>query len=125
MNNLYIEETRESPQIDFNSQTNILKIKGVSYSENSIAFYKPVFKWLEDYINSLTNEKVAVEFNISYLNTSSTRCMLKILQILENAFSDKKDITINWYYNIENEGLKVLAEEFEEDLLIPFNIVSL
>ena len=124
MNRLFIKETNVSPEIDLNSDTGILKIRGVSYPENAVFFYTPVFTWLEEFIKS-SNDKVIIEIEISYLNTSSTRCLMKILEILDQGHKDGKNITLNWYYDKENDQLKECAEEFKEDLLVEFNIIPI
>lgn len=125
MKKLYIEPTKSTPEIDFDPEKNILSIKGESYPENSFEFYNPIFEWLENYFNNLPNdEKVVFKFDISYLNTSSTKSIMFILDILEEAYENNKNIIINWYYDEDNEFSYEIAESFMEDLNIPFNMIK-
>ncbi|WGS64044.1 DUF1987 domain-containing protein [Marinitoga aeolica] len=125
MKKLYIEPTKATPEIDFDPEKNILSIKGESYPENSFDFYNPIFEWLENYFDNLANnEKVIFKFDISYLNTSSTKSIMFILDILEEAYENNKNIIINWYYDEDNEFSYEIAENFMEDLNIPFNMIK-
>ncbi|MBM7558909.1 DUF1987 domain-containing protein [Marinitoga litoralis] len=125
MKRLYIGPTKSTPEIDFDPEKNVLSIKGESYPENSFEFYNPIFEWLENYFNNLSdNKKVIFKFDISYLNTSSTKSIIFILDIIEEAYKNNKNIIINWYYDEENEFSYEIAETFMEDLNIPFNMIK-
>ena len=43
MSNLYIEQTKSTPRIQFEADSNKLRIEGQSYPENAFKFYEPVF----------------------------------------------------------------------------------
>jgi hypothetical protein len=47
---LAIKNTLKSPSIDFNPETGVFEMSGVSLIENTLDFYKPVLKWLEEYL---------------------------------------------------------------------------
>jgi len=121
---LKVEETKASPLVDFNPNTNILSIKGQSYPENALKFYMPIFEWLKEYFKQLSNEAI---FNIelSYLNTSSTKCIMDFMDMLEDEFGEGKKIKLNWYYDEENDSIYECVEEIKEDLSFPFEIISI
>ena len=48
-----------------------------------------------------------------------------LLERLDEAFRSGKDIQIAWLCNEENESELECAEEFKEDLLLPFEIILL
>ena len=123
MNNLYIQATKSTPEIDFNHETNRLIIKGESYPENSFKFYEPIFEWIEEFIKQV-DSKVTVEISLIYLNTSSTKSIMNLLDILEECHSNGKDIVVNWYYDPENELSYEIALDFKDYLEIEFNIIS-
>ncbi|SHE84879.1 protein of unknown function [Marinitoga hydrogenitolerans DSM 16785] len=125
MEKLIIKPTKSTPEIIFDPEKNILSIKGESYPENSFDFYNPIFEWLENYINNLDIEtEVIFNFDISYLNTSSTKSIMFILDILEEAYNKNKNVKINWYYDEDNEFSYEIAENFMEDLTIPFTLIK-
>ncbi|GAB6189907.1 DUF1987 domain-containing protein [Marinitoga arctica] len=124
MEKLIIKPTKSTPEIIFDPEKNIFSIKGESYPENSFDFYSPVFEWLENYFNNLDTEtQVIFNFDISYLNTSSTKSIMFILDILEDAYENKKNVKINWYYDEDNEFSYEIAENFMEDLNVPFLLI--
>lgn len=85
MDNLYIEGTQDIyyiPTVDFNAKTGILTISGKSNLEDTNQFYLVLLEWLDKYFNEV---KKTVQFNLklSYYNTSSSRSILDILDLLK------------------------------------------
>ncbi|KOA19751.1 hypothetical protein CLHOM_18400 [Clostridium homopropionicum DSM 5847] len=125
MERLYIERTKSTPEIDFDPSNNILKISGQSYPENAFKFYEPIFQWVDDYIKEIQGELlIEIEFKMPYINSSSSKCIIMLLDKFQEAFDSGKDIIINWYYDEENESTIECAEEFKEDLTLPFNLLD-
>lgn len=125
MEKLYIEGTKSTPKIDFDPDKNFLKISGQSYPENAFKFYEPIFQWVDDYIKEIHGELlIEIEFKMPYINSSSSKCIIMLLDKFQEAFDEGKDIIINWYYDEENESTIECAEEFKEDLSLPFNLLD-
>ncbi|MGE5652984.1 MAG: DUF1987 domain-containing protein [Bacillota bacterium] len=124
MNRLLIEQAKATPKVDFDPNSCVLRIEGQSYPENSFKFYEPVFAWVDEY---LANSKAPLTVNItlSYLNTSSSKCMLMLLDKLEDAFRDGQAVVLNWSCDADNESEWECAEEFKEEVTFPFNIIPL
>ena len=123
MNGLYIEKTKSSPEVRFDLQNCRLRIEGQSYPENAFKFYEPVFAWLDEHLSHIEQEVVLeIYFHMPYINTSSSKCVMMLLEKLENAYRDGQKIAIHWYYDSENETALECAEEFKEDLTMPFKI---
>lgn len=123
---LFIEQTKGTPQIDFNPLTNLLKIKGQSYPENAFKFYEPVLNWVDEYLTVAEGEiLINIEFNLPYINTSSSKCIMMFFEKLEKAHSTGKNVIVNWFYDLENESELECAEEFKEDVTVPFNIIPI
>jgi hypothetical protein len=125
MNKLYIEQTKSTPEIDFNPEDNILKIKGQSYPENAFKFYEPLFKWIDEFLEESRGEiAIEINFKMPYINSSSLKCIMMLLDKFEEAYSKGKNVAINWHYDPENESSLECAEEFKDDLTLPFNLVE-
>ena len=123
METLFIEATKSTPEIQFDPGNNKISIKGQSYPENAFKFYEPVFVWMDTYLKQLEQEVVVeLYFNMPYINTSSSKCMMMFLEKLDVAHQTGKKIMIRWYYDRENETALECAEEFKEDLTLPFEI---
>lgn len=123
---LHIEATKSTPEIQFDPGKNKLRIKGQSYPENAFRFYEPVFVWMDAYLRQLEQEVVVeLYFHMPYINTSSSKCMMMFLEKLDEAHQVGKKIMIRWYYDKQNETALECAEEFKEDLTLPFEISPL
>ena len=125
MRELYIEKTKSTPEVRFDPQNNKLAINGQSYPENAFKFYEPIFTWLEEYLQD-ARQGVVLEFYyyMPYINTSSSKCIMMLLEKLENAHQRGQAVSVRWYYDEENEMALECAEEFKEDLTLPFQISS-
>lgn len=119
---IHIDPTSSSPQIHFDEKEKIFMIEGESYPENSFDFYKPVFEWFDEVFPTL--DKMELHLKISYMNSSSVKCILDIMTILEDAYRDGKDVKIKWFYEEENSRSLELAEDFKEDLELPFEVLT-
>lgn len=120
---LTIEGTAKTPTVNLNPSDGIIEIKGRSIPENSIEFYKPVVDWLEEYGNS-PKEKTNVNIQLEYFNTSSSKCILDVLKKLESIAKAGNDITINWYYEEDDEDMLEAGEDYQSIIKIPFKMIE-
>jgi hypothetical protein len=113
---------KSTPRILFDDENKVFNIDGQSYPENSSNFYEPVINWLEAY---LEKEDITFDLNVRllYLNTSSTKAMFYLFDILEDAFEKGKKVSVTWFYNAENEVAKETGEDLLEDFQFPHNIM--
>lgn len=126
MENLVLEGTQSSPDIFFDAKTGVLEIKGKSYPENPAEFYGPVLGWLQEYLGLPDTKSIVVNMEVIYLNSSSSKAFLNLLEALERAAQNGKHITVNWRYHHENETSLECGEEFGEDLeAVTFNLVEI
>lgn len=126
MEELYVEQTKSTPKIYFDQEKSLLRIEGQSYPENAFKFYEPIFKWLENYL-STSQERMVLEiyFHMPYINTSSAKCIMMLLDKMEAAHEAGGKVLVKWYYDQDNDTALECAEEFKEDLELPFEICAL
>jgi len=113
MNDLNIESTKYTPQIVTNLQNGTIDIIGKSYPENTFEFYRPLMDWIEEYFKS-PNSKTTVNMEIIYFNSSSSKLLFDLFDLLEE-HRDLSGIIINWIYDSENESAVEAGEDFIED----------
>jgi len=124
MQNFQIEGSHYIPDVHFNAETGILEISGESYHEYTLEFFQPIFNWLKKYTEE-DGKKIILNFRMTYFNTSSSRRFLEIMNLLEDYhFNKSGDITINWYYEVNDLDMLESGEEYAEDVRVPFNLVS-
>ena len=130
MENLYIKGDESNyyiPTVDFNYETGICTISGKSYIEDTTIFYLRLLEWLDQYFDEVDRP---IEFNVklSYYNTSSSRSILDVFDILKIYEDNGGTVSVNWYCRemdfeviqeevddyMDESDLKILIRIFEE-----------
>ncbi|MEW5772247.1 MAG: DUF1987 domain-containing protein [Thermodesulfobacteriota bacterium] len=125
MQELIIEASKSSPRIHFDPRSHVLEMSGESYPENAAKFYAPVFAWLDEYLARPGEDPVSVNLAISYFNSSSSKALMNLFDMLDEACRAGRRITVNWRYDPENETAQECGEEFKEDVCdLSFNLVA-
>ncbi len=104
MENLKIEGSHKNffvPTVDFNATTGICQIFGESFLEDTMEFYNPVLEWFENYIDSVKGP-IALIIKLTYFNTSTSRSILDILNLLKDYQEEGGEVVVNWHYD-END----------------------
>lgn len=128
MENLYIEGYQDSfyvPTVDFNADTGVCTLEGKSYLEDTSLFYLRLLEWLKQYFEQ---EKKPIQFNIklSYYNTSSSRSMLDMLDLLKMYEEDGGEVEVNWYCReIDYDVTEEEVEDYREESELEINIIKL
>jgi hypothetical protein len=119
MESFYLEGSEETPRINLNKEKGIFEISGRSIPEDPATFYKPVFKWIEQY-KLEANKSTSFIFKLEYFNTASAKIILDILYALEAI----PNITVQWCFQEDDEDMEEAGEEFCELVQIPFEFKS-
>ena len=121
----FIHPTDMSPKIFFDTPNGVFRISGSSRPEHPRAFYSQVDKWIE------LNGKQwmmghPLDLKMRYFNTSSTKCIMEILLLVDKIYRAEKPGIINWYYDAEDvEELETVKDEFESNVQnLRFNYVQ-
>ncbi|MVX64763.1 DUF1987 domain-containing protein [Clostridium chromiireducens] len=123
MNDFITQNTKSTPYVEFINEQKRLIFKGESYPENAYNFYEPIYKFIDEYL-SVFNELIT-EFQLSYINTSSIKCLIILFDKLNENYQSGKKITINWYYDEDNGFDYDMGQDFSMDIDIPFNFISI
>ena len=118
------EQSAKTPFISFDAVGGNFELKGKSIPENSVVFYKPLFEWLENYIENPASH-TTLNIQLDYFNTSSSKCIVDLFKKLEQIQKNGKGLaTINWMHNEEDDDMLEAGEDYRSIIKIPFNIVS-
>lgn len=120
----YISEpSAKAPLIYLDSNGNF-ELKGKSILENTPHFYKPMFEWLDKYIQSPASQTI-LNIQLDYFNTSASKIIVDLFKRLEQVPKNGKgEATINWLYNQEDTDMQEAGEDYKSIIKIPFNLVS-
>jgi hypothetical protein len=113
MESINIKQTETTPKIIFQPSDGLVEIRGDSFPENTFNFYKPLIENLEQYFQN-PQDKTIINLELTYFNSSSSRILYNLFDILEDA-NKNCTIEINWLYDKDNENLEEAGEEFAED----------
>ncbi len=116
MENLKIEATDRSPEIDFQYADLKFCIRGESYPEDVTAFYGQVMEQFTASLTDIGSAQVVFDFELIYFNSSSAKVIMSIFDQLDEAAEAGADVTVNWHYDAEDDTMEELGEEFAEDL---------
>jgi hypothetical protein len=124
MEPILIEGTPKTPSVKFDPEKGVIEIKGRSIPENSIEFYKPLVDWLEFYSKNPL-QKTLVNVQLEYFNTSSSKCILDVFKKLEAIHKANHDVTINWFYEEDDEDMLEAGEDYESIIRVPFKMIEI
>jgi len=113
MENLYIEKSERSPDVNFKIDGNLF-LGGESYPEDTHKFYTDIFNWLEEFVESRP-DTITFTFQLIYFNSSSSKMIYEIFDLLEDANSSVGNLKILWKFNIDDDTMEEYGEEFQED----------
>jgi hypothetical protein len=118
--------SKSTPRVDFNAKNRMLIIKGQSYPENSFKFYDPISQWLDMLFTTVEDDDglIKLEISLPYINTSSTKCILMLLEKFEVAEKNGRNMDVTWYYDKENENELECAQDFKEFVELEFNLIA-
>lgn len=105
--NISIPGSDRTPAVDF--KDDLLTITGRSYMENSVEFYSPVKRMIEEHQGALN-----VEIALDFFNTSSSKCIMDLLFLIDKKSVTGSDCKIKWSYKIDDEDMRDAGEEFRD-----------
>lgn len=120
---LEILPVKTKPKVTFLPEEGQMEIQGESYPENSVEFYEPLIVWLNGYFAEYTKRDIQFNFRLHYFNTSSSKAIMDIMDLLDSHYQKGWDITINWFHEEDDEDIQESGEEFSEGLKVPFKII--
>ena len=124
MNNLEITGTAKTPDVKFEAEQGHLEIKGRSIPENSIEFYNDLLAWIENY-GASPKENTVLDMKLEYFNTSSSKCILDVFKKLETISKSGHKVTINWFYEEDDEDMLEAGEDYDAIIDLPFTMKPL
>jgi hypothetical protein len=118
---LQLQATNTTPKILLPSKDAEGWIEGNCYPENAFAFFEPVLAWLRNYRKD-GGVRMTLNIKLDYFNTSSSKCLLDLFQILQEANAEGARMRVCWYYCQDDPDMRENGEEFAHGLKLPFDI---
>lgn len=115
MENIKIEATERTPEIDFNFEKGVFSLKKESYPEDVTEFYGPVMEQLKTWMEAQNGSDIVFNFELIYFNSSTAKVLMDLFDMLDETAADNS-VTVNWIYDAEDDNMEELGEDFGEDL---------
>ena len=108
MNNLFIEGSTTVPNVEMRTD-GYIKIAGRALMENAHEFFQPIKVWAKDF----SGDKLDVEINLEYFNTSVSKHLHDVLKALNE--NDKVgEINLKWHYEDGDDEILESGEIYDD-----------
>lgn len=125
MHDLHIPAERDKPEIAFKFSEHHLLLRGESFPENALAFYGPVVAALMEYLNQTKDTQITVDIELRYFNSSSTKILLNIFRMFDQASTHGNTVTLNWRHDPEDDTIAEFGADIAHDFItLNYNAVE-
>ena len=111
-----------TPNVNFNFHTGICELSGESFLENTVEFYQPLIDWLKTFTTEAM-KPLAFIIKLTYYNTSTSRCLLDILNILKEYERNEGEVVVNWHYDESDVDMEEDIEDYMIDTGLKINLI--
>ena len=118
-----IPATKESPLITFNGENGQFKISGTSISDQSDLLFEGLSTWIDNYLLNPKNVTQLI-INLDYFDISTSKHLLAVLNKLKALQENEKLITVEWHYNLKEDDMLELGQDYEMMVRLPFKYVG-
>jgi len=118
-----IRETTFTPSVRISQEDQRIIITGPSRLEDPTLFYEQLNEVFNDHIINFKS-RFTLEFKLNYLNSSSSKWLFHILKNIQSRYGGNKVMSINWYYDMDDENILEAGEVFQSLLNVPFSIIQ-
>ncbi len=119
-----IKKTIASPSVNMIKAERKIVLRGSSRLEDPMPFYLEVDELIENCLLEFKTQ-LTIDFYLEYINTNSSKWLFHIIKNLQLKYIGKKLITINWYFEEDDEIIEEAGEVFQSLLSIPFNLIPI
>lgn len=124
MDKLFLEATVQTPLIDFDSESGLMKIKGRAIPDDPDNFWLPILNWFESYL-MLPAEETIFEIDLDYFNISSSKRILVLLYKLNDIADNGRRVNVKWCYNKADEDMFEVGQDLAYMVRVPFEFVEI
>ena len=121
MDNVFIEGTDRTPEVNFKFSEGSLCISGRSITENPIQFYNKLSDVLALYIHN-PQPSTIFKVELEYFNTSTSKCLVDLFKQLETLHMKGNEVRVEWFYEDQDEEIMDSGEDYKDIVNIPFEI---
>lgn len=119
MEYLRLEADKSTPFVELTPNGEMI-IRGRSIPEDPIAFYNPIIQM----IPKCNSKTFTLEIHLDYMNTSSSKSILTLLETVKENFNST-NITIKWVYESDDDDMLEIGKDYESIIHLPIDFYEL
>ena len=125
MRKLIIEQTTNTPEVNFDPEKNMFEISGESRPPDVNGFYDEILNWFDEYSSLLmrsqeSNEPVIFNLDFEYFNSSSAKYILDFCKQIAAIRSKEKNVGVRWHYEKDDYDMLEAGKEMSRISKVPF-----
>ncbi|MFO8233864.1 MAG: DUF1987 domain-containing protein [Bacteroidales bacterium] len=122
-NEVFINGTSETPEVELNKNTGEIKFQGRSMPEDAKSFYLPLKEWITEYAKNPA-PATHVVFSYEYFNTASSKMIMEIIEEINKISNKDKQMKAEWHYLEDDDDMLEAGEDYEEITGLEFEYIS-
>jgi hypothetical protein len=122
MDKLEFQPTQKTPYVLLDPSGK-LKFKGRSIPEDVSLFYEDILDWVIAYA-STPPSRTQVDIEMEYLNSGTSKYMLRILKKLKEVENDGGEVKIRWIYEEGDDDILERGEYYASILDLDIDFVE-
>jgi len=123
MDRLEFEPTPKTPYVLLDPSGEI-KFKGRSIPEDVSIFYDQILDWIKSYSSS-PKLSTLVDIEMEYLNSGTSKYMLKILKAIKDIDTNGYELKVNWIYEEGDDDIMERGEYYASILDIDIRLIEM
>jgi hypothetical protein len=109
------------PTVNFDAEIGVCELAGESFLEDTVEFYGPLIQWIKDFLK--LNKPITFNFKLTYFNTSSSRSILDILNLLKNFERQGGQVAVNWHFDERDIDMEEEIEDYMIESELEINMI--
>ena len=123
MDRIEHEPTSKTPYVLLDP-TGKIKFSGRSIPEDVSLFYDDILEWMRNY-SAAPASFTEVDVEMEYLNSGTSKYMLKILKVIKEIELNGNELKINWIYEEGDDDIMERGEYYASILDLSINFIEI
>lgn len=109
------KKTRSTPYVLIDEGKQYMKFQGDCFPDDTPDFFWEINEWLCGYLESGKHDKLTFDCDLNYFNSSTSKILFDMLDLMNEFSRDGKQAQVNWYVESGDNLQREIYEDFMED----------